>query len=179
MGRWMVLGFSGGTQQVGWAILTVGVLLVTAALVMGIRKRKRRAGGRITARENLERFKARTEVRDDLGRVMVEVEEMANRVSAQLDAKTIMIERMIDAADQRIARLDGLLRVAGDGEVPEAPAPGAVATGRTSPPDTEGADALARRVYDLADSGLEPAAIARQIDEHIGKVELILALRSA
>jgi hypothetical protein len=39
-------------------------------------------------------------------------------------------------------------------------------------------DPLARQVYQLADTGLAPADIAQKIGEHVGKVELILALRS-
>lgn len=38
-------------------------------------------------------------------------------------------------------------------------------------------DPLTRRVYGLADEGLAPTDIARKLDEQIGKVELILALR--
>lgn len=38
-------------------------------------------------------------------------------------------------------------------------------------------DPLSRRVYGLADEGLAPTEIARKLDEQIGKVELILALR--
>lgn len=40
-------------------------------------------------------------------------------------------------------------------------------------------DPLADSVYQLADDGLGPEQIARQLDEHVGKVELILALRAA
>ena len=39
-------------------------------------------------------------------------------------------------------------------------------------------DPLARSVYQLADEGMEPTQIAQQLDEHIGKIELILALRA-
>jgi hypothetical protein len=38
-------------------------------------------------------------------------------------------------------------------------------------------DPLARRVYELADGGMDAVAIARQLNEHVGKVELMLALR--
>ncbi|MCK4872158.1 MAG: hypothetical protein KAS72_05500 [Phycisphaerales bacterium] len=45
----------------------------------------------------------------------------------------------------------------------------------TEPPD----DPLTRRVYQMADRGAEPVEIAQTLDEQVGKVELILALRSA
>jgi hypothetical protein len=38
-------------------------------------------------------------------------------------------------------------------------------------------DPLCASVYSLADSGSDAVAIAKQLDEHIGKVQLILALR--
>lgn len=38
-------------------------------------------------------------------------------------------------------------------------------------------DPLTRTVYELADEGKTAVQIARQLDEHLGKVELILALR--
>jgi len=46
---------------------------------------------------------------------------------------------------------------------------------RTSVPDA--VDPLAARVHELADSGFTSVAIARELDEQVGKVELILALR--
>jgi len=40
-------------------------------------------------------------------------------------------------------------------------------------------DPLTASVYELADRGLQSVAIAQNLDEHVGKVELILALRSS
>lgn len=39
-------------------------------------------------------------------------------------------------------------------------------------------DPLTRAVYDLADTGCTPVEIAKELQEQVGKVELILALRS-
>jgi len=99
--------FSKDAQQLGWALAAVGILLVSMALLMGIRKRRRKAGGKVTARETLERYEAKGQVRDDLERVMVEVEEMAKRVAAQLDAKTIAVERLMREADVPAGGGDG------------------------------------------------------------------------
>ncbi|MCC7409546.1 MAG: hypothetical protein IT442_15890, partial [Phycisphaeraceae bacterium] len=46
---------------------------------------------------------------------------------------------------------------------------------------TAGSDkpSLSRSVYQLADQNLSAEQIARQLGEHVGKVELILALRDA
>lgn len=39
-------------------------------------------------------------------------------------------------------------------------------------------DPLMRQIYELADEGATPVEIARKLDEQVGKVELILALRA-
>jgi hypothetical protein len=39
-------------------------------------------------------------------------------------------------------------------------------------------DPLTRQIYELADEGQTPVEIARRLDEQVGKVELILALRA-
>jgi hypothetical protein len=43
--------------------------------------------------------------------------------------------------------------------------------------EPEPTDALRRAIYALADGGRSPVEISRELDEHIGKIELILALR--
>jgi len=193
----MMLAISPELQNIGWALAAIGVTLVTLSLVMGIRKKRRKMSGRVTARETLDRYKAKSEVRDDLERVMVEVEEMARRVSAQLDAKTVAIEKLLRDAQTKVEQLNAAIerfeRAAaasanGEGKADgadDSPAPGdSVAPAPDTPTPTppraaSPQDELSRRVYALADEGHAAPAIARQLDEHIGKIELILALRSA
>lgn len=47
------------------------------------------------------------------------------------------------------------------------------------PLTTPAPDPLTQRVYDLADQGVSQLEIAQRLDEQIGKVELILALRAS
>ena len=51
--------------------------------------------------------------------------------------------------------------------------------GRVGPPPASAvpADPLTTTVYELADAGHGPVEIAQQLEEQVGKVELILALR--
>lgn len=44
--------------------------------------------------------------------------------------------------------------------------------------DPAKSDPITRQVYALADAGVSPEEIARKLDQHLGSVELILALRS-
>ncbi|MCE9591326.1 MAG: hypothetical protein K8S99_12470 [Planctomycetes bacterium] len=136
--------------------------------------------------EKIERGKQERGAKDDLETLMIEIDDMTKRVGSRLDAKIAQVERAIREADERIAELQ---RVQGAGTVPQVqaprPSPTVVTTGRTpSPPQpvtpaAEPADELSRKVYNLSDSGKSAVEISRQLREHIGKVELILALRRA
>lgn len=116
-----------------------------------------------------------------------DLKELGERLAAEMDARAERLERLIAQADDRLARLEG-----GAGREPSNPASAARrpsasrAVAEAKAPTSRGArievstelDPLHRRVYDLADGGLAPVEIARELDEHVGKVQLILALRS-
>lgn len=156
----------------------IGALLIVMGLMMRLHKRRRQQGQRLTAREQLERASQQQALRNDLEQVMVEVEQLAKRLGAQLDAKAVRLEQLIRQADARITALGGL-------DQRDAPAPSAFPSDDPPPDrapsgiDAAQADALSRSVCELADRGLSPVQIARELGEHVGKVELILALRKA
>ena len=181
------------------ALLVGGILLVIASLFMVLRNRKRHAGAAVSARDRLElvregrgpardHIRQRDQQRKDLESVALSIEEMARRVGAQLDNKASRVEALLDEAERTIRRLESAALAAQrrasmqpadrgtrrplDGrdprpELPE-PLPGAGAGA--------GADDLSARVRRLAADGLAAPAIAAEVDEHVGKVELILAL---
>jgi hypothetical protein len=178
----------------------IGILLIIASLVMGIRKRKRRAATAPTAREQLERTQQQQGMRDDLQSLMVEIEQLAKRLSSQLDTKTVYLEKVISEADEKIAQLQRLRDEVEDAQSEDASAgarrasiagrttaggQGQTATSQPGPRLSQpkrqavgGApDALTQSVYDLADQGKPASEIASELNEHIGKIELILALR--
>ncbi|MEM8739168.1 MAG: hypothetical protein AAGG38_11930 [Planctomycetota bacterium] len=95
----------GTDQLLSFGLLIVGIVFISAWLLMRIRKRSLRGPGHPTAREHLERYKQQDGVKNDLEGLMVEIEQLAKRVGAQLDAKSIRLERLIDDADLRIAQL--------------------------------------------------------------------------
>jgi len=164
------------TLEVG--LLIIGIMFIIAAMFSLGRSRRRSTAGNTSARDNLERARQKQGVRDDLEALMVDLEQMARRLSAQLDAKTVQVEKATREADERIAQLRALkeqLARPGLGAAPAAVIDEqAYATAAPS-----NADPLTREVYALADQGRGPADIARQLNEHVGKVELILALRRA
>ncbi|MEM7627580.1 MAG: hypothetical protein AAF333_18445 [Planctomycetota bacterium] len=168
-------------QAIATGLFIVGVVFISAWLLMRLRKRNLRGPGYTTAQEHLERYKQKDAVRNDLEGLMVDIEQLAKRLGAQLDAKAIRVEKLIDDADLRIAQLQKAMQEQHAG-LPAAPAPEAtpeaVAETPAASPE-EPADPLTVDVYRLADEGLGPPEIARRLDEHVGKIELILALRQA
>ena len=156
-------------------LLPVGLLLITMALMAALYRNRQRSSNQTTAREQLEQLNQKKGMRRDLESLMVEIEQFAKRFSAQLDAKTIHLEKLIRDAESRIAQLNALLtdtRHTPNGTK----STGSPSTGTEMP---EAKDPFVSRIHELADEGLSPLDIARKLDEHPGKIELILALREA
>ncbi|MFA7237897.1 MAG: hypothetical protein WC058_13620 [Phycisphaeraceae bacterium] len=153
-------------------MMIAGVVLITLVLVVNMRKRfgKRRrraqADESLTPHEKIERIKQTAGMKDDLRSMMVELEDLTRRFGSQLDSRAIKIEKLLREADQRIKQLEQM-------------------TGRSAPPppevetsgDSPETDELTRKVTRLSDQGKAPGEIAAALEEHIGKIELILALR--
>ena len=187
-----------------WATLfpMIGVLLIIMGLFMMIRKRKQRSAHEPTAREQLERSRQKQRMQGDLEHLMVELEQLTKRFSAQLDAKSLHLEKLIDQADRRIDELKRLQGESTDsGKIdrdywskhdPWASSSKPPSSTSSAPDRSERADAattssptrtgeadLTHSVYELADQGFDAPDIARKLDEHVGKIELMLALRKA
>jgi len=137
-------------------VLTVigGVLLLGMALTYAMRRREP-APPRLSPAD-----------RRALEDLMADAEELTGRLAANLDAKAARLERLIAQADERLNRLED--RAAAESRPRPERRPGLTAD------DT---DPLNRRVYDLADRGLPPVEIAKQLSQQVGQVELILNLR--
>lgn len=162
-------------------VLLMGIALVTTWMLMRYRNRRRKSATTPTPLEQVERMRQQRGMRGDLEQLMVEIEQLSKRLGAHLDAKAIRLEKLLEEADQRIDELDKRVSVGGRDESQQevsdtshiAQTPSAVNVAQSTQ------DPLAGSVYALADQGLEPAQIADQLGEFVGKVELILALRQA
>lgn len=191
----------------GDLLAAAGITLIIMGLMSWIRKRRKREATtpRLTAQEELERNRQMRGVRGDLETLMVEIEQFAKRLSFHLDAKAVALELLLKQADDRIAQLKKLQ--AGQGEGMNDAARAGDATGPVDGQHANDgrdvsdgqhvnagnasavsaaqltadvpSDPLSRSVYQLADQGLDANAIARKLEEHVGKIELILALRTA
>ncbi|MEM7680960.1 MAG: hypothetical protein AAF288_03295 [Planctomycetota bacterium] len=97
----------------GHGVLILGILLVITSVMMLARGRRRRhaAGhGPQKPRDRLDDLRQRREVRGDLERLMVDLEEMARRLGAQMDAKARRVEHLLDQTERRLEQLQALGR---------------------------------------------------------------------
>lgn len=178
MGTW-IMDMANGW---GYLPLGLGLALILFVVVLHLRKKKYGPGGSLSPHEKLQQIEQKKAVRDDLGQLMVEIQKMAQRVSEQveqMDAKLLRMEQLVQQADERIAQLEQL-RGTGSG-TPMAPSsnPAGPDPSKELLIHEQPEDPLARSIYVLADQGVPADQIARRLNEHVGKVELILALRSA
>jgi len=164
-------------------LLAAGILLITISMLRFYKKKQgNQKDPKAAANETIERNRQLRGVRHDLETLMVEIEEYAKRMGAQLDAKSMRLEKLLDEADRKLQRLESR------GLSPEAQLNATKMDGGSSddqanpepmPQPEATADPLAQTVLELADQGHDAQSIAQQLDEHVGKVELILALRQS
>lgn len=165
-------------------LMLAGVLMLLMLLLVNVRSKLRRRQEQepLHPHEKVERIRQAHGMKNDLRDMMVELEDLTRRFSAQLDAKAVRLEKLIEEADERINRLEGGRGAAGgngqDGAAADSDTREGEGEGGEQPTTpAEPLDPLTREVYAMADDGNEPVTIARQLDEQVGKVELILALR--
>jgi hypothetical protein len=135
-------------QLIAVALLAGGVVMLTWAF-------RRGTGQGASAGP-----KAQAPPPEPLASYMADARELADLLADRMDRQAQRLERLIAEADDRIRKMERLHSETGSGAARR--------------PDS---DPLNQQVYDLADSGLPPVEIARQLHQHTGKVELILALR--
>ena len=159
------------------AVVGIGIMLM-----ISIRSKiARRNADRLSPRELIEQLKAAGRQRGESQSASAELLESARELAAKLDNKAARLEVLIQQADERISLMSQLSptgAVAQDGPPPT----GAAEPDRARTPVAANGpplslDPLTQSVYELADTGYESIQIAQELDEQVGKVELILSLR--
>jgi hypothetical protein len=145
-------------------LVPLGILIVALVLLMSSMRRRKRKPPPVTnhPRPVTAKTVAAAPIRRDMDLLMVELQELSRRISAEIDTRFAKLEAAIRDADRRIAVLNRLSRNAGD-----------------RPDDGMKSDFDARHgvVYELADAGFSPIEIARDLGKTPGEIELILNLR--
>ena len=155
------------------ALMVLGVSLATWMMVrMLIRRRKRLPLTPGTPHERLEAIRVQAKKREQLHAFGADVHELVQRLATQLDNKAARMEQLLRDADERIRKLERMQRI----EHTRAPVDSEHTSDGTIGHEP---DPVTNRVYELADQGEKPIEIARQLNQHVGQVELILALRRA
>lgn len=158
----------------GGQLALIAVIMVVMFLLLMSNARRRREGGpspKAYAREQISRIKEERAVKTDLADLMLELQQLAREVNAQLDTKFVKLERCIADADQRIGRLDRLAgRPAGQ--------PALDTTVRDESTEAQPVESSRReRICALYDEGKSPLEIAQALDKPVGEVELVVSLR--
>lgn len=150
-------------------LILLGVIVLAILVTIGIRSHMAlHSSSPPAADERLAR---------DIEAMRDELVETVRTLAAQVESRARELESLLNEADDRLAMLNDSL-----GEVPSPskpstpPSPAGAAPAKGSGGAT-GSDPLRAAVYELADAGLSPLQIARRLNEQVGKVELILALR--
>lgn len=185
-------GPSGPQQFASWVLLAFGVAILIWVLLRLQWRRQRRAPEESPVYEMRETIADRQAE----GQRAAEVAEIVRDLAARLETRAARLEALLDQADERIERLEARLAAGNAAEqmaapkpaepsAPPAPANGSVdpwdeAAGDPSPQRSAtppASDPLHEEVYELADDGRSPLDIARRLDQQVGTIELILALR--
>lgn len=171
---------TGGYWQLALILAAIGFLGLFA------RWRKARQPPPVVLEELRERDKHPNRYRDNADRALVELVEMGREINAQVDNKIRFLNRLVKDADDRIARLENLLKEA-EAAPRGGPPPGlAVAPGadQDSPPPAPAPSTSRRfrselqaRVVQLAEGGKSTSEIAKATGLSI--LEIQLALKNA
>ena len=188
-----ILGTTSGTKASDWIpgfLMVIGVVLLGIIFTISVRSKiAARKAAQQTPRERLEQIKAARQNRDDVHVVTAELHDTVQELSAKVINRTEQLEQIIAEADRCRGELQALLARIESAE--RAALPQDVEFSATAPTQTHSPapedirpdnstilDPLTRSVYTLADSGKSSLEIAQQLDEQIGKIELILSLRA-
>lgn len=176
---------AGGTSLVDAAVPMLTCAIIIAVTVMVVITRRRYAQSRQRtnppASELYEQLKNETGAKRELEALMMELDELARQLMGRLDSRFAKLEATIKDADERIDRLNRMIRAknghaALDVTVDEDGSEGLTSIGKVESQSRETNDPHAE-VYRLADQGLTPVEIATKVGRSTGEIELILSLR--
>ncbi len=159
-------GFLPTENLVPLAVIVVAVILLMSSLRRRQRLREQEPPRSTPLRDPSPARQPAPEahLRRDLESLLVELQELSRKISAQIDTRFAKLEAAIRDADRRIAALNRLARHG-------APHEGGF------PHESTDTDIRHGVVYELTDAGFTPLEIAKDLGKTVGEVELILNLR--
>jgi hypothetical protein len=166
IGAWMLaylylLANGAAEMNQYWILIGFGMLFLSY-LMMRPRKRKDPLGP--APRLSLTRERG---VEREMQNLLVDLTQMAQKISAQLDTRSAKLEALIKEADEKIAKLSSIKPTSNLRLVET----------RQIEAETMETDARYLEIYTMADHGAAVRDIAQKLSKPAGEVELILALR--
>ena len=148
-----------------WAIICASALTVLYVVMRPFKKNK----DPLAHAPNLS-LAGQRQVEKQMTELLVELEEMARHMSANLDTRSAKLEILLKEADEKIAMLKH--------GVAQTPTPRGTRND-VAPVQPVAADGRHAEIYDLADKGRSARQIAQQLHRPEGEIELIIALRGS
>lgn len=108
----MVLSTAFGNDN-GMTTLLLVLCAIAIMVVLLRRHQSRDTTHRDTARSQINRVRDQQRLHSSMDELLVQLEEVSRRVAAQVETKFAKLEKVVRDADDRIARLEGVLRRAG------------------------------------------------------------------
>jgi hypothetical protein len=147
-------------------ILFFPIIVIVAIIFMNIGMSRRIRGkssiSAADAESKIPSLQETLNVRDQLNKLMVNLQELSRDISGQIDTRSCKLEVLLKEADQTIKRLESF----GQSHSSNSVSP-------TQPIDPE-----KELIYKLADSGKTSVEIAKETKKNTGEIELILSLRN-
>lgn len=180
-----LLAAGGSPWMIDASSLAYLLLVVVAVTLMIIVTRRRiirsQNSANPPARELYAQLKNEDGAKRELEALMMELDELARQLMGRLDSRFAKLEATIKDADERIDRLNRMIRAQSghttlDVTIDEAGTAGIASIGKSETPAREPDDPHAN-IYRLADQGASPVEIATQVGRSTGEIELILSLR--
>jgi hypothetical protein len=165
----------------------VGVIVLYVVMRPFLQKKKKDPFDRANFTQSLSQQRG---VERQMQHLLVELNEMARQMTAQLDSRSTKLELLIKDADERLAELrratDAARSAAPRFEIPPSSALFAPTTPSQQPssfglrepePDVDATDPTHLQIHQLSDEGKTVSDIAAILGHPSGEIELILALR--
>jgi hypothetical protein len=177
----LVREFSLDDPATRWTLIGAGVFVILYVFVIRPSRRRKDPLERSPVPSSLAQQRA---VERDMNNLLVELNEMARQMTAQIETRAARLELLIKEADEKIATLKAATGGGGGGGGASAPGPSfshpverliSATIGDAAAPAP--ADPRHARVYAMADEGRTVHEIAREIGRPSGEIQLILDLR--
>jgi hypothetical protein len=157
-------------------LFLLGMMLIIMAVLRGTKKNMKASKARrlqndaLCVNDTIE-LRPFTDKPAQLLRWEVEMHDLARDISARLDSKIALLQKLLIAAEEREKHLAGLLAKA----APDAAASAGALAQVNAAPLVIKQDRLGE-IYRLADEGRSSCEIAQRVHSAVGDVELILSL---